>query len=107
MTATVKTRLNVLKEVTITLYKTIDSNSAGTINNIAEIGASTDIESSTDIDSIAGNNKEGEDDISTAKLVIGVKTGQTVIYVTLTTIIIAILGFGVYEIKKQVLDKKI
>ena len=56
-----------------------------------------------DVDSIAGNKSTSEDDYSTANIILGVKTGQVFIYVTLTLTIIAIIGVGTYLIKKRVL----
>ena len=56
-----------------------------------------------DVDSVAGNNSTNEDDYSTANIILGVKTGQVFIYVTLTLTIIAIIGVGKYIIKMRVL----
>ena len=56
-----------------------------------------------DIDSTPGNNASNEDDYSIANVVVGVKTGQTVIYVLLTTVVLAIIGTGVYVINKKIL----
>ena len=56
-----------------------------------------------DVDSVAGNNSTNEDDYSTANIILGVKTGQVFIYVTLTLTIIAIIGVCKYIIKMRVL----
>ena len=56
-----------------------------------------------DTDSTPGNKKTDEDDYSTANILLGVKTGQIFIYVTLTITSIAIIGIGIYMIKKKVL----
>ena len=45
--------------------------------------------------------------MSNADIAVSIVTGKIVGYTILTLFILAILVFGIYEIKKQVLDKKI
>ena len=91
------------KELTLTLTLNVTDNSFGMITNNAEIIETSNDYGLQDVDSIAGNNSTNEDDYSTANILLGVKTGQIFIYVTLTLTIIAILGVGTYIIKKRVL----
>ncbi len=96
------------KELTLVLsYNITESLIGSIINNNAEIHESYNEQGLQDIDSKAGNKISTEDDISNADIAVSIVTGKIVGYTTLTLFIIAILGFGIYEIKKQVLDKKI
>ena len=69
------------------------------IKNIAEITK----DDGDDEDSTPDNNKPGEDDIDNAPVILGVKTGEAEIYVTLTTIILITMAGGIVLIKKFVL----
>ena len=73
------------------------------ITNNAEIMETSNDYGLEDVDSVPGNKSTNEDDFSTANIILGVKTGQVFIYVTLTLTIIAIIGVGTYIIKKRVL----
>ena len=45
--------------------------------------------------------------MSKADIILGVVTGgQIALYVLITLVVVALLGFGVFEIKKRVLNKK-
>ncbi|MCI9087583.1 MAG: hypothetical protein HFJ32_03400 [Clostridia bacterium] len=95
------------KEVRLVLSYAINSKTIGkTINNNAEIYESYNELGLEDIDSIAANRLESEDDMSNADVIISVATGKVIIYTTFALAIIALLGFGVFEIKKRVLIKK-
>lgn len=91
------------KEITLTLIMNVTDNSFGMITNNAEIMESSNDYGLKDIDSVAGNKSTNEDDYSTANILLGVKTGQVYIYITLVLTIIAIIGTGTYIIKKKVL----
>jgi uncharacterized repeat protein (TIGR01451 family) len=72
--------------------------------NWAEISKDyNDYDDTPDIDSTPDNNKQGEDDIDSAPVILGVKTGETRIYFGLTTIILVTLAGGIFLIKKFVL----
>jgi hypothetical protein len=94
------------KTVTLTLVKTMNQNNTGTSINTAEISKASNDFSIEDIDSTPGNKVSGEDDISTAQVIISVKTGGVVMYTLLIAIIIAVIGIGVYFIKKDVLGRE-
>ena len=96
------------KELTLILsYNITESLIGSIINNNAEIYESYNEQGLQDIDSKAGNKISTEDDISNADVAVSIVTGKIVGYTTLTLFILGLLGFGIYEIKKQVLDKKI
>ncbi len=75
----------------------------GTKINVAEISKDYNAYGAPDIDSTPGNNKAGEDDIDDAPVVLSVKTGQIVMYFTLTGIVLGALAGGIILIKKYVL----
>lgn len=92
------------KEVTLILTKNINGdNDFGLINNSAEIYETSNDYGVLDIDSTPGNKATNEDDYSTANVLTSVKTGDVVIYTTLILTVIAIVGIGLYMIKKKVL----
>lgn len=71
--------------------------------NIAEISKDHNNSNTPDIDSTPDNFKPGEDDIDDAPVILSVKTGETTVYIGLTTIVLVTLAGGVYLIKKYVL----
>lgn len=95
------------QKVKLVLTKTLKSNSTGTIDNIAEIGESTNLEGIKDIDSTAGNKQDGEDDIAKASLIVSIKTGSPMMYVGIVIISMIVLGAGIYIIDKKVLRVRI
>lgn len=96
------------KDITLILSKKMTGENTGTFNNIAEIASSYNEYSIKDIDSTAGNEKDGEDDLSTAVAIILMSTGKEVISVAGITIgILALIGFAVFEIKKHIISNKI
>lgn len=91
------------KTLTLTLTKTMNLDNTGTSINTAELNKVSNNYSLQDIDSTPGNRQTGEDDMSTAQLIISVKTGSPVMYISLIIIIIGIISVGVYLIKKEML----
>lgn len=92
------------KEVTLILTKNMNGDDDfGLINNSAEIYETSNDYGALDVDSTPGNKATNEDDYSTANVLTSVKTGDIVIYTTLIVTIIAIVGVGIYMIKKKVL----
>lgn len=95
------------KELTLVLVKQITEDSIGVLNNTAEIYEAYNEQGLKDIDSTPANKVETEDDMSKADIVLGIVTGaQIAMYITLPIVVIALLAFGAFEIKKRVLDKK-
>ena len=91
------------KEVKLILSKQLNQAKIGTIINTAEIGLDYNSNGILDKDSTVNNQNQNEDDISSAILIIGVKTGRTIIYISLILVTILILGLGIYFIKAKVL----
>ena len=81
----------------------MNSEDFGIFTNSAEIFEASNNYGLLDIDSIPGNKATNEDDYSAANVVVGVKTGQKVVYALLTVAILVIIGTGIYIIKKKVL----
>ena len=95
------------KEVTLIVSMKVTEDLIGTFSNTAEIYESYNEFGLQDIDSTAGNGISAEDDMSTADVVLAVVTGNAVIiYITVALVVIALIGFGIYEIRKHVLIKK-
>ena len=93
------------KEVTLLLSKKITESNMGIINNTAEIAESYNDLGLIDIDSTPANKVQNEDDLSSADVIVGIKTGEVYLYITLTLVIISMLGVGIYLINKKVLKR--
>ena len=90
------------KSVTLTLVKTMTESNTGLTSNKAEIAKSSNELSIPDKDSKAGNNIQGEDDISTAELIISVRTGvEFTIGIIIALIALATTGIVVYTKKRK------
>ena len=94
------------KELTLVLTKKITEDSLGVLSNNAEIYEAYNEQGLKDIDSTPGNKAENEDDMSKADIAISIVTGKIITYTAIAFGVMAILGFGVYEIKTRVLKKK-
>ena len=79
------------------------NNNLGLYSNSAEIVESYNDLGLEDIDSIAGNKASTEDDISSADVLISVKTGQVFIFIGITLISVATVLLAAYIIKKKVI----
>ena len=95
------------KELHLMLSIVMTETNAGLINNSAEVADASNIYGTQDIDSTLANRVNGEDDMSMADVIIGIRTGAAISYIiaTLTTIIsIAVIAYIIYEriIKKRV-----
>lgn len=76
--------------VSLILTKNMNTENTGVTINTAEIGSQNSDENYSDIDSIAGNKVEGEDDISSAEIIISIGTGAGTVISIIS--IIAIIG---------------
>lgn len=94
------------QKVKLVLTRSLKNNSTGTVKNTAEIGASTNLEGIVELDSTAGNNSLNEDDISSAELIVSIKTGLPAIYVGIVIVSMVVVGIGIYIINKRVLKVK-
>ena len=94
------------KEVTLLLTKKITDSNMGMIHNIAEIAESYNDLGLKDVDSQPANKVQNEDDMSSADVIVGIKTGEIYMYMVLTIVVVTILGVGIFLIKKNVLGNK-
>lgn len=94
------------KILTLTLEKEINKNDMGTYTNMAEIEESYNELGIQDINSKEGNKQVGENDTSTASIIISIRTGKAIFYITLLISCILIIGIGVFLIKRKVIDEK-
>ena len=60
----------------------------------------------SDKNSTPGNKAQGEDDINYADVIISVRTGESLIYVSVIIISLMILGTGIFLIRTQVTKKR-
>ena len=91
------------KEILLVLTKTMTDDNVGLIVNTAELAEVVNSENVKDTDSTPANKKEGEDDISTANVLIGIRTGSEVLYITLAIAVLIIITTGAYIINRKVL----
>ncbi|MBR3162585.1 MAG: DUF11 domain-containing protein [Clostridia bacterium] len=89
------------KTVTLTLTKTMTEENTGLVNNKAEIAESYNEAGIKDLDSTAGNKTQGEDDMGSADVIIGVKTGAMITYISLILLVITMIGVTAYFINKK------
>lgn len=94
------------KEVTLLLTRKITDSNMGIINNSAEIAESYNDLGLVDYDSTVSNKVQGEDDYSSADVIIGIKTGEVYMYILLSITAITLLGVGIYFINKKVLKRQ-
>ena len=81
--------------VTLILTKTMSDSQTGTYTNTAELAETYNNRGVTDINSTAGNRQQGENDMSSADLIISISTGEVVMYVGLTLSLITIMAVGI------------
>lgn len=91
------------KDVHLILTRNMNRESTGNFVNVSEIGEDYNDKNVEDYNSTPANQKQGENDMSNVTLILGVKTGRAITYIGLTIVCIAILGVGIYMIRKKVL----
>lgn len=91
------------KELKLILTKKMTTENTGTITNRAEIYEDYNELGYEDTNSIPGNKAQDENDLDYANLIITVKTGQVILYITITLISIGIIAIGAYIVNKKVL----
>ncbi len=96
------------KELTLTLTKTMSSDTTGTIRNTAEIGASSNDLGISDYDSTPGNKQEKEDDISSADVIVSISTGAITIIITIISVMLGLVLIGVilFQLRKITVKHK-
>ncbi len=94
------------RTITLVLTKQMTEDAGGIVNNTFEIAQSYNEYAIADIDSVEGNQAEGEDDLSRADVILGIQTGGSMINImiistTLITLLIALYVIKVYIDKKN------
>ena len=90
-------------EVEVVLTWINNENNMGVMTNIAEISEDDNDYDLPDKDSTPDNQKEGEDDIDDAPVMISISTGATRTYFMLGGIVLITIAGGVFLIKKFVI----
>lgn len=92
------------KSVQVVLTWINGEKNLGIKTNVAEISEDYNDKGDTpDIDSIVNNNKEGEDDIDEAPVVLSIATGSEITYLPIAFAVITIFTTGLILIKKYVI----
>ena len=94
------------KQVKLILTKAMTENNTGTFINAAEIYEDKNDFGLVDTNSTPANQKQKENDYSTAELIISTATGSSVMYIGIVIASMLILGGGIYLINKKVIYKK-
>lgn len=95
------------KEVKLTVIKQMKEDNIGLINNTAEIVNSYNELGLTDINSTEGNKVKGENDMSSADVIISIKTGQVVTTIILVITTIVLIGAALYIIRRIIINRNI
>lgn len=108
-TSLLNTKINAgeTKDITLILTKNMTENNTGLICNLAELADVNNELGVEDMDSTPGNKAQGEDDLGKADVIISVKTGALVTYVSLVLIILITIGISAIAINKKVLKNNI
>ena len=95
------------KTVKLVLTKAMTDTNTGIVNNQAEISKDYNKAGIADKDSTPGDQDQKDDDMSSADLIIGFKTGETLIYISAIIAGIVAVIIAVIVIKKNKLIYKI
>lgn len=96
------------KEITLVLTKKINGQNVGLFRNTAEIASAYNEQGIEDVNSVAGNKKDGENDISSADTFVLISTGKEILSIAGITLgVLAIVAFGVVMVKKHVINKMV
>ncbi len=93
------------KEVALTLTKNMTNDNLGLINNTAEIKESYNELGLADSNSTPGNRANGENDMGSADVLLGLRTGGAV-YIGITIAVVAVLGVIVFIVIKRRKNKE-
>ena len=88
------------RELTLTLTKNMTENNVGLINNTAEIAESYNELGLADSNSTAGNRVNGENDMGSADVLLGIRTGGA-IYIGIATAVVVVLGVVAFVIIRK------
>ena len=92
--------------VKLILTRKMTGENTGTVHNVAEITKAYNEYGKEDVDSVPGNNKDGEDDKSYADVIITMGTGKEVAsFIGITLGILSIIAVAVILIKKYIIKR--
>ena len=89
------------KTITLTLTKAMTENNVGLVNNTAEIADSYNELGLADSNSTPANKVQGENDMGVANVIIGIKTGEIILYSSLIGFVIVILGATIIVLQNK------
>ena len=91
------------KELKVVFTKKMTGDSVGLIHNVAEITKAYNTKAVSDSDSIPGNKRDGEDDISSADIFLGIETGAQKVGKVLLYVLIglSVIFAGTYVAKQR------
>ena len=96
------------KTLKIVLTKTITNENSEIVNNVAEIAESYSPSGIDSNNSKSNNKAQGESDMNSADIIIGIATGEIVINIALITVLsLIVIASGVYLINKKFIKFKI
>ena len=93
------------KTLSLVLKKNLNGENVGLSANTAEIAEAENSEKIQDINSTPANKANGENDMYTANVLVGIRTGNEILYITLAIVILIIITTGVYIINRKVLKE--
>lgn len=91
------------KTLNLVVTKKMTEDNLGTIINTAEIKEAYNEKYVGDRDSIPGNKKADEDDMSTVSIIVGLNTGRIVCYISFIVVTMILVAIGIYIINKKVI----
>ena len=89
------------KEVKLVLTKTMTETNTGVTNNKTEIYEDYNDYGMKDIDSTVKNKAQGEDDLSSADMIVSVETGGGIVYTFAIIVVLILAGAVIYIIMKR------
>lgn len=96
-----KIKVGETKTLNLILTKTLSQSNGQTLVNTAEIYKASNSENINDRDSTPGNKKNGEDDMSSATLIVAISTGIGPIFIGSTLIVLFVILVIVLIMKKK------
>ena len=90
------------KELKLIVTKKMTETNTGLVNNTAELISVINSQNIADIDSTPGNKQSNEDDLGSANIIISVKTGAAISYITITILITGLIFLVAFVITKKV-----
>ena len=94
------------KEIKLVLTKQMNEHSSSLMSNTAEIYETYNVYGAKDINSTAGNKLQNENDMSTADTIIGTKTGEVFVYVSIIITTLLLGGIVIFIVSSKVVIRK-